>query len=274
MRFPRFAIVMLVCAACGADAPIRWDPAVRVPGAIMPGARMVLTSEGVPAVQAALQPFRWPEDSLACTATRIAVQAGSTAQVAAWWRSSRRVAGAPQAPDTLLVARTPDGVIWGTPVPMAAAAERACRSAPAGLVVDAIAGTAYVGFHGLVSGQPGVGLAWLERGAAAISGAVLVAAGRLPRLVAIAVRGDTVALAYEASGPSGGDIRLAISGRKSQFPVDCGSVADGSARAFAPVIALANGRVAVGWNEARRGDRMPAAVARAGEIRRACEPSR
>ncbi len=277
MRFLRFAVIVSTCAVsvgCGTDAPIHWNPEVRIPGAMAPGARMVITAAGVPAVQAALEPFRWPEDSLACTSTRVAVPAGGEAQLAAWWRSPRPKAGGPSAPDTLLLARASDGITWGTPVSVAVAAVRACRSAPAALASDAATGAAHIGFFGLVGGQAGIGVARLEPGAAAISGAMRVAADRVPRLVAIAARGDTIAVAYEASGSSGGAVRLAISGRRSQIPEDCGSVADGAARVFAPVVALADGHVAVGWNEARSGDRMPAAVARVGDIRRPCEPSR
>lgn len=277
MRFLPLATVAAACAACmacGADAPIRWDPEMRGRGAMVPGARMVFTDAGIPAVQAALEPLRWPEDSLTCGSTRVAVPAGGGAQAAVWWRTSKPIPGAPQGQDTLLAARTPDGIVWEKPVPVAIAAARGCRSAPAALAVDSVTGTLHIGFYGQIAGQAGVGVARLEPGAAAISGVALVAADRVRRLVAIAARGDTVAVAHEAPAPSGGTVRLAISGHKSQFPVDCGSPTDGSARGFSPVVALTNGRVAVGWNEARRGDRMPVAVARVGEIRRACEPSR
>ena len=277
MRFLRVVIVVTACAAgiaCGTDAPIHWDPEVRLRGAMAPGARMVLTVGGIPAVQAALEPFRWPEDSLTCASTRVAVWAGGESQAAVWWRSAQSAAGAAQGQDTLLVARTPDGMMWDRPVPVAIAVDRGCRSAPPALAADSVTGTLHIGFHGLVAGQAGVGVARLEPGAVAVSGVALVAADRVRRLVAIAVRGDTVAVAHEASASSGGTVRLAISGHKSQFPVDCGSPADGSARGFAPVVALADGRVAVGWNEVRRGNRMPVAVARVGDIRRACEPSR
>lgn len=277
MRFLSRATVATACAACmacGADAPIRWDPEVRGRGAMVPGARMVLTEAGIPAVQVAFEPFRWPDDSLTCASTRVAVPAGGGAQAAVWWRASSHAGGASPGPDTLFVARTSDGMIWEPPVRVAGAAVRGCRSAPAALAVDSATGSVHIGFHGLVAGQVGVGVARLDPGAVAISGVALVAPDHLRRLVAIAVRGDTVAVAHEASGPDGVTVRLAISGRKSQLPVDCGSPTGGSARGFAPVVALASGRVAVGWNEARRGDRMPAAVARVGDIRRACEPSR
>jgi hypothetical protein len=97
---------------------------------------------------------------------------------------------------------------------------------------------------------------------------VLVTAQSAPAAAAIATRGDTVVVAWGATDLDAGGVRLALSVPPAHIPDIRGTISAAGARVVAPAVALRDGRVAVAWNEPRRGDVPPAAVVHVGRILR------
>jgi hypothetical protein len=80
--------------------------------------------------------------------------------------------------------------------------------------------------------------------------------------------GSTLVVAWDATGLDAGGLRLALSVAPAHIPDIRGAVSAAGAGAVAPAVDLRDGRVAVAWNEPRRGDVPPAAVVHVGRILR------
>jgi len=245
--------------------PVAWEPDRRVPGAMAPGARMVLLESGIPAMQPVLTPVRWPDDSLACPASFVAAGLG-VGTVFAVWRTTLD-SGATQ----LRAARSSDGgIAWDESHPVGAIERTGsgCRRPPAAISVDSATGTVHVVYHGKAAAGIGV-VSVRARSPAWLFGAPeLIARGGLPATAAIAAYGDTVAVVFESPAPPPGEIWLALSAAGRDIPGARVVLSVPGVRAFAPAVALSGGRIGVAWNEARHGGEGPMAVARVGRLGR------
>ena len=262
-------MVALIVAAHGcANQRVEWDSERRVTGVMAPGSTLVLLEAGVPAVRAVWEPVRWPDDSLACDGTRTAIRALGDTVYASWWTR------AAPAEVRLVASRSDDaGIHWraADTVGRAASARTArdsCRRPAAGLGLDSTSGGVLVVYHGQAAEHQGVLLVRYSAGTPRAVPPALVAEGASTGIASVASAGDTVAVVFESPLPNDIGVWLAISSVSGDIPGIRVALSASGIRAFAPAVAMRDGRVAVAWNEPRRGEFGPAAVARVGRIAR------
>ena len=262
-RIGRACAALLVVTACSQPVrqPILWDEDRRVAGAVAPGVTMVLLAGGVPAVQVAWAPVRWPDDAAACTQTFTAGR-GRGDTVYAAWRT-----GKDSTTTVVRVARSVNsGIAWGPPVSLGAAepAPQGCARPAPGIALDTLASAVHVVFHGIYAGVAGTFSASTTRGNRAFATPVLIAKGARPAPAAIAALGDTLAVVFESPTVPEGAIWLAISLGAGHIPDIRMALSPAGIHAFSPSVAVGEGRVGAAWNEGRHGGQGPAAVAREG----------
>jgi hypothetical protein len=265
MRPQFLAALAVFVVACADKNGLEWEGERRVAGVIVPGAQLVLDDAGIPAMSQGWTPLQWPGDSTACPGTHVAARARGDTAYAAWWRLNSYGYG------DLFIARTDDGVHWlpGTLMGGAVASDRVCFRPPPGLAVDPVTGAVFIAWHGMSNFGPAIMV--IEAASTARPGALAFfvdSAAPAARMTSVSARGDTVAVAFEKNTESGTEVRLALSLSRGHIPVVRGSVSPVGTRAFAPLVALRDGRVAVAWNEGRRDGAPPAAAARVGKILR------
>lgn len=244
------------------DGPVAWEPDRRVPGAMAPAATMVLVDGGIPAMQPAWNPVRWPDDSLACAGSFAAARARADTMFAVWRTVTKKGT-------QLWLARSGNGgVAWDAPVAVGPAelVSKGCRRPPAGVAVDTTRGVVHVAYYGAATRGSGIVTSRIARDGRRASTPELIASGDVPAAAAIAARGDTVAIVFEAPVSPGGIIWLALSTRGSQISPVRMPLSTPGVRASVPAVALAAGRVGAAWNEGRHGTEGPAAVARVGRL--------
>lgn len=222
---------------------------------------MVLLAGGVPAVQVAWAPMRWPDDVAACAQTFAAAR-GRGDTVYAVWRT-----GKDTTTTVVRVARSVNaGIAWDPPVSLGTAepAPAGCAQPAPGIAVDTLTSGVHVVFHGNSAGVTGTFTATKARSNRAFAAPVRIATGARPAPAAIAALGDTLVVVYEAPTVPEGAMWLAISLGAGHIPAIRIALSPTGTRAFSPSVALGGGRVGAAWNEARHGDQGPAAVARVG----------
>jgi hypothetical protein len=267
---PRTALLVTVLAAVFGAActentsGLEWEEQKSVNGMIAPGAQLVLDEGGRAAISAGFTPLRWPEDSTACPGTHVGARARGDTAYALWWRRNAYGHG------DLLIARSDDGVHWGESTLLGGAVPAAniCNRPPPAIGIDAGTGKAYVAWHGMSNFGPGILIMQAPTPGKPGSAAFRIDSAAPVRMAAIAALNDTVAVVFEAEESWGRGIRLALSATPGHIPVIRGAVSPSGVRAFAPLVALRDGRVAVAWNEGRRADTPPMAAARVGTILR------
>ena len=261
------AALLVTLAGCTSQppGPVAWEPDRRVPGAMAPGARMVLLESGIPAILPVLTPVRWPDDSLACAGSFVAAGLGM-GTVFAVWRTTMD-SGATQ----LRAAHSSDGgIAWDAPQPVGAVERTGsgCRRPPAAISVDSATGTVHVVYHGRAVAGTGVVAVRARRPAWLFGAPELIAKGTLPATASVAANADTVAVVFESPASPPGEIWLALSAAGRQIPGARVMLSTPGVRAFAPAVAVSGGRVGAAWNEARHGGQGPTAVARVGRLGR------
>lgn len=259
------AVVTGFVASCAEDGSgIRWEEQKNVVGAIAPGAHLILDEVGRAAVGMGFVPLSWPEDSTACPGTQAGARARGDTAYAVWWRRNAYGHG------DLLIARSDNGLYWSESTLLGGAVPSAniCNRPPPAIGIDAATGTAYVAWHGMSNLGPGILVMQAPTPGKPGSVAFRIDSGAAVRMASIAASNDTVVLAFEAEESWGRGIRLALSATRGHIPTVRGAVSPSGVRAFAPLVALRDGRVAVAWNERRRADAPPSAAARVGTILR------
>jgi hypothetical protein len=264
-RVATVALATVLAVACEKDlSGVKWAPQQSVPGAIAPGAQLVLEEGGRAAITAGFTPLRWPEDSTACSGTQVGARGRGDTAYAVWWHRNAYGHG------DLLIARTDDGVHWteSTLLGGAVPSPNICNRPPPAIGIDAATGTAYVAWHGMSNFGPGILVMQAPTPGKQGSVAFRIDSGAAVRMATVAAVNDTVAVAFEVTESWGSGIRLALSATRGHIPDVRGAVSPSGVRAFAPLVALRDGRVAVAWNERGRADAPPAAAARVGTILR------
>lgn len=231
-----------VVAACS-GAPLTWDPAVTAAGAALPG-RLRLDSGDVhfSTDTTALVP---PSIAGACPASARVAPGGAsgTERYVAWW--------APRADSSaaLLSARSTDGGrSWSAPEPVDTADHRptGCnRPAPA-IAADSSSGYVHVAYS--MRDAQGAGIFFshsMDRGKM-FHWPVTITYGEHLTDVAIAVRGDTVAIAYIEPSSDHPQLGLALSHTMGHIFEDRLTVPS-SSDASDPAVAIAPGRIGVAW---------------------------
>ena len=241
LRFvvPSAAIVL---AACG-GAPLTWDPAVIAAGAALPG-RLGLDA-GEPRFTTDTASLVPPSIPGACAGSaRVALSGASgTERYVAWWAPRDDSSAA------LLSARSTDGGrSWSVPEPVDTADHRpvgCIRPAPA-IAADSSSGYVHVAYS--MRDAQGAGTFFshsMDRGKM-FHWPVTITYGDHLTDVAIAVRGDTVAIASIEPSSDHPQLGLALSHTMGHIFEDRLTVPS-SSDASDPAIAIAPGRIGVAW---------------------------
>jgi hypothetical protein len=231
-----------VLAACSGD-PLTWDPAMTAAGTALPG-RLRLDSGG-PQFTTDTTGLVPPSIPGACAGSaRVALSGASGMErYVAWW--------APRADSSaaLLSARSTDGGrSWSAPEPVDTADHRpvgCVRPAPA-IAADSSSGYVHVAYS--MRDAQGAGIFFshsMDRGKM-FHWPVTITYGDHLTDVAIAVRGDTVAIAYIEPSSDHPQLGLALSHTMGHIFEDRLMVPS-SSDASDPAVALAPGRIGVAW---------------------------
>ena len=242
--FLRHSIVLasMALAAC-APAPLAWDAAVTRAADALPG-RLQLDAGG-PRFTTDTAAFIAPAIPGACPGSaRVALSGSSgTERYVTWW--------APRADSSaaLLSARSTDGGrSWSAPEPVDTADHRpvgCTRPAPA-IAADSSSGYVHVAYS--MRDAQGAGIFFshsMERGKM-FHWPVTITYGDHLTDVAIAVHGDTVAIAYVEPSSDHPQLGLALSHTMGHIFEDRLTVPS-SSDAGDPAIAIAPGRIALAW---------------------------
>ena len=236
-------LVATVLAGCGDASPVVWDAATTRAGDALPG-RLALdngaTSFGTDTAML-IAPLL---DNACQGSARVALSGSSgTERYVAWW-SPRADSSA-----ELLAARSVDGGrSWSAPEPVDTADHTpvGCKRPAPAIAADSVSGYVHVAY-GMRDAQ-GAGVFFshsMERGRMFHAPVTVVYGERLSS-VAIAVRGDTVAVAYVDPSADHPPLGLALSytmGHSFEERLIVPSTKDVSE----PAVALAAGRVAVAF---------------------------
>ena len=241
-----FRIAVLFAAAALAacsGAPLTWDPAVTAGGAALPG--RLRFDAGEPRFTTDTAAFIAPVIRGACPGTaRIALSGASgTERYVAWWAPRDDSSAA------LLSARSTDGGrSWSVPEPVDTADHRpvgCIRPAPA-IAADSSSGYVHVAYS--MRDAEGTGIFFshsMDRGKMFHWPVTITYGDRLTD-VAIAVHGDTVAIAYVEPSSDHPQLGLALSHTMGHIFEDRLTVPS-SSDASDPAIAIAPGRIVVAW---------------------------
>ena len=242
--FLRHSIVLasMALAAC-APAPLAWDAAVTTAGAALPG-RLALDGE-TPRFTVDTAALIAPTVPGSCAGSaRIALSGASgTERYVVWW------APRPDSSATLLSARSADGGrSWSAPEPVDTADHQpvGCnRPAPA-IAADSSSGYVHVAYSMRDAQGAGVFFSHSMDHGKMFHWPVTIMYGDRLADVAIAARGDTVAVAYVEPSSDHPQIGLALSHTMGHIFEDRLAVPS-SSDASDPAIAVAPGRLAVAW---------------------------
>lgn len=236
------SLMATALAACG-GAPLTWDPAVTAAGAALPG-RLEIDA-GEPRFSTDTSSLVPPSIPTACPGSaRVALSGASGMErYVAWW--------APRADSSaaLLSARSTDGGrSWSAPEPVDTADHRpvgCVRPAPA-IAADSSSGYVHVAYS--MRDAQGAGIFFshsMDRGKM-FHWPVTITYGDHLTDVAIAVRGDTVAIAYIEPSSDHPQLGLALSHTMGHIFEDRLTVPS-SADASDPAIEIGPGRIGVAW---------------------------
>jgi hypothetical protein len=231
-----------VLAGCSSSPPVVWESAATRSGDVLPGR---LTLDSVPAFVADTAMFVAPVIAGACAGSaRVALSGASGVErYVAWW-SPR-----PDSSAELLAARSVDaGQSWSPPevVDTADHTPVGCKRPAPGIAADSASGYVHVAY-GMRDAQ-GAGIFFshsMERGRMFHSPVTILYGERLAS-VAIAARGDTVAIAYVDPSSDHPPLGLALShtmGHIFEHRLIVPSTKDVSD----PAVALGDGRIAVAF---------------------------
>ena len=240
----RIAVPFAAAALIGcSEAPVTWEPAVTAPGAALPG-RLDLVA-GEPRFTTDTAALIAPVIPGACPGSaRVALSGASGMErYVAWW------APRPDSSALLLAARSSDGGrSWSAPEPVDTADHRpvGCdRPAPA-IAADSSSGYVHVAYS--MRDAQGAGIFFshsMDRGRMFHWPVTIVYGDHLAG-VAIAARGDTVAIAYIEPSSDHPQLGLALSHTMGHIFEDRLMVPS-SSDASDPAVAIAPGRIAVAW---------------------------
>jgi len=237
------AVAALAALAACSDAPLTWDPAVTSAADALPG-RLEIDA-GAPRFTTDTSALVPPSIPTACPGSaRVALAGASgTERYVAWW------APRPDSSAALLSARSADGGrSWSAPEPVDTADHRAVgcdRPAPA-IAADSASGYVHVAYS--MRDAEGAGIFFshsMERGKM-FHWPVTIEYGDGLTDVAIAVHGDTVAIAYIEPSSDHPQLGLALSHTMGHIFENRLTVPS-SSDASDPAVAIAPGRTGVAW---------------------------
>lgn len=237
------AIAIATVAACSAQPPLDWDAAVTANGGPRPG-RLVI-ERGAATFTSDTGTLVAPSMPGACAGSaRVALVGGGGAErYVAWWAPRNDSSTA------LVLARSVDGgVSWSAPEPVDTADHSltGCKRPAPAIVADSASGYVHVAYA--MRDAQGAGVFFshsMARGQMFHAPVTIVYGERLVD-VAIAARGDTVAVVYVDPSADHPPLGLALSHTMGHIFEQRLSV-PATTDAGEPAIAIAPGKLAVGW---------------------------
>ncbi|MFL5579972.1 MAG: hypothetical protein ACJ8AO_06340 [Gemmatimonadaceae bacterium] len=293
LRTRAFIAATLLAAAC-APHPVAWSEQTSFAGGLPDEAVLAFGADDSVRVERAAPAGGVSPAPAGCPGSVRRARAAGGATYAAWWRARADSSA------ELLVARSDDGGATWSAASVAESRDRSplgCARPEPGVAVDSASGTVHVAYWATLADGPGVffthatsargvgapvlppeHLAHMGAPAGDSAGAhgghaapdvlwhapVAVVHGERPSRAAVAVRGDTVAVAFEDpnSGPRP-RIALALSRQMGHlFDARDHEVSGGDVAAERPLVALRGGAVAVAWREEGRPDALAVRVGR------------
>ena len=236
-------LVLVTTVACGTGEPLAWEAALTRSGSALPGRLTV--DAGEPRFTADTTALVAPAIAGACAGSvRVALSGASGAErYAAWW--------APRADSSasLLSARSTDGgKSWSAPEPVDTADHRATgcdRPAPS-IAADSATGYVHVAYSMRDAQGAGIFFSHSMEHGKMFHWPVTIVYGDHLTDVAIAVRGDSVAIAYVEPSSDHPQVGLVLSHTMGHIFEERLTVPS-SSDASDPAIALAPGRLGVAW---------------------------
>jgi hypothetical protein len=242
-RFLALVLAVGATAACDSTSSVTWSPSLTNAGDALPG-RLSLVGDA-PTFTTDTGKLVAPAIAGACIGSvRVALSGASgTERYAAWW------APRPDSSAELLAARRTDGgQRWSTaePVDTADHTPVGCKRPAPAVAADSASGYVHVAYGMRDSQGAGVFFSHsMDRGRMFHSAVTIVYGERLAN-VAIAVRGDTVAVAYVDPSSNHPPLGLALSHTMGHIFEDRLVVPE-TKDVGDPAVALGAGRVAVAW---------------------------
>ena len=238
------ALAAATLAACTSSSPVDWDAPVTRGGDALPG-RLVIGRTGEPRFDVDTTMLAAPVLAGACEGSaRVALSGSSGAErYVAWW--------APRADSSaaLVAARSTDGgQSWGAPEPIDTADHTpvGCKRPAPAIVADSASGYVHVAYSMRDADGAGVFFSHsMDHGKMFHSPVTIVYGERLAG-VAIAARGDTVAVAYVDPSADHPPVGLALSHTAGHI-FEERLIVPGSIDVTDPAVTLAPGRVAIAW---------------------------
>ena len=238
-----------LAAACG-DAPIAWSEPASLPPSLGDFDRLEMQRDG--SVLTALDSIvTLPERATRCAGSLRAARDTSGEWYAVWWDTRA------DSTAEIVVARSADGVSWDAPVRVDSldAGRAGCRRPPPSIA--AWGGHVHVAYAMAAREGPGIFASHsMDRGALFHTPVAVVYGERLGH-VAIAARGNNVAIAFEDPNGTLDQIGLVYSNTMAHLFQHRETVSPSGARARRPRIAIDDTRIAVGWNRVAAGEVTP-----------------
>lgn len=253
--------VVVQVAACDRD-PVAWDDAVPLPTTLTSSEDIAFEGHGSDRLVPRVPPTFSPPVFTAQCAASVRVARDTIGDWYATWWSVREDSTA-----DIVVSRSDDGVVWAPPVRVDSvdAGPVGCRRPPPAISVNG--GYVYVAYAMAAREGPGIFASHsMDRGMTFHSPVAVVYGERIGR-VAIAARGDLVAIAYQDPNSDPPRIGLALSRTRGHTFEDRELVSPPTGAASAPGVALGDGVVAVTWARGTGADASAPRMLRIGTIR-------
>ena len=257
------APLLLACfllTAC-APEPVKWDEANNLPAVAPAGSRLLLQKGDSPVMEAAWQPPATPSDGAVCEGSIVATKARGDTAFAAWW--------APRADSTarLLVARSDDaGHSWRAPETADSTdnGHTGCGRPAPFIAADTANGYVHVVYFMLAAEGPGIFFTHSMGGGEMFHSPVPIAYGERASASAVAVNGDTVAVAYIDPNAATPQLWVALSQTTGHIFDTRMEVSPSTVQAARPAVAVRGHAIAVAWLETNRSGGAPTMVVRTG----------
>jgi len=251
--------VVAALAAC-APSPVEWRDPVPLPPALMAASEIGFDNAGHLVPRTPL-PVALPVFTAQCTATVRISGDSASGWFGVWW------AVRDDSTADLVVSHSPDGANWSptTRVDSTDGARSGCSRPPPAIFVEGQ--NLHIAYPMNAREGAGIFVAHSMDNGMTFHTPVTVAYGERIGRVAIAARGDLVAVAYEDPNANPGRIGVALSRAAGHLFESHVTASPPSGEAHAPGVALGDGVIAVTWAAAAPSNASAPRIVRIGALR-------
>ncbi len=256
----RLLLGCVLLAACTPE-PVKWDAENRLPTVAPAGSRLALQNGASASMEAAWQPPVAPSGAAVCEGSIVAAKARGDTAYAAWW-SPRADSSA-----RLLVARSVDvGRTWASPetADSTDTGHTGCGRPAPFIAADTTNGYVHVVYFMLAAEGPGIFFTHSMGGGEMFHSPVPIVYGERASASAVAVNGDTVAVAYIDPNAATPQLWVALSQTTGHIFDTRMEVSPSTVQAARPAVAVRGHAIAVAWLETNRSGGAPVMVVRTG----------